>query len=164
MEIGTTARTSSKIELIGNKFQWGITLIPQGSTSGQPNTQLYGGNQVMFKTDTKKQLASWVFLKYFAGPEAQAIYAARTGYFPATISSQETPLLKENYQKYPQKAQAFKEVFQYASIMPPSAALNTIQSDLNKVIEEVLANKISAENAVKKMQANSIKIYKDLAK
>ncbi|MCA1725809.1 MAG: extracellular solute-binding protein, partial [Thermomicrobia bacterium] len=101
MEISTTARTSSKIDLIGTKFNWGITLPPQGKADIKV-TQMYGGNQVLFKSNPKKQLAGWLFMRYFAGTDAQAIYGQKTGYFPATISSQNTELLKKDYTDHPQ--------------------------------------------------------------
>lgn len=118
MEIGTTARTSSKLDLVKDKFKWGITLIPQGK-SGNKVTELYGGNQVLFKTTPEKQLAGWLFMKYFAESNAQSIYAAKTGYFPATLSAQNTDLLKKNYTDNPQKKQAFDEVFPLRESMYP---------------------------------------------
>jgi ABC-type glycerol-3-phosphate transport system substrate-binding protein len=156
MEIGTTARTSSKIDLIQNKFQWGMTLIPQGGRP-EPITELYGGNQVLFKSDEKQELAGWLFMKYFASPEAQAIYAAKTGYFPATISSQDTELLKSNYAQYPQKQQAFDEVFPYAKIDSSSANRRLVDDAVSNAFEMGVSSKLSPEDAMKKAQADASK-------
>lgn len=160
MEIGTTARTSSKLDLIKDKFKWGMTLIPQGSTA-KPITELYGGNQVIFKSTPEKELASWVFMKYFAGPKAQAIYAAKTGYFPATKSSIDTELLKQNYTENPQKKEAFDKVFIHARIDVSTAARRGIDNAVGKAVEAVLSGQISPEEGAKKAQNDAAKALKD---
>jgi len=156
MEIGTTARTSSKIDLIQDSFPWGMALIPQGGRP-EPITELYGGNQVLFKTDEKQQLAGWLFLKHFASSEAQAIYAAKTGYFPATKSAIETDLLKENYATYPQKQQAFDLVFPYAQIDVSTAERSLIDQAVGEAVELGLNGTLSPADAIKKAQADAMK-------
>lgn len=160
MEIGTTARTSSKLDLVKDKFKWGITLIPQGK-SGNKVTELYGGNQVLFKTTPEKQLAGWLFMKYFAESNAQSIYAAKTGYFPATLSAQNTDLLKKNYTDNPQKKQAFEEVFPYARIDVSSAARNKMDTVVGEALQAMTAGKLSPADALKKAQADSTKALKE---
>ncbi|MCU6790999.1 ABC transporter substrate-binding protein [Paenibacillus sp. WQ 127069] len=160
MEIGTTARTSSKLDLIKDKFKWGITLIPQGKSDSKV-TELYGGNQVLFKTTPEKQLAGWLFLKYFAESKAQAIYAAKTGYFPATKSAQDTDLLKKNYADNPQKKQAFDEVFPYARIDVSSAARNKMDTVLGEALQAMNAGKLTPADAMKKAQADVTKTLKE---
>ncbi|SFK96477.1 sn-glycerol 3-phosphate transport system substrate-binding protein [Paenibacillus sp. 1_12] len=160
MEIGTTARTSSKLDLIKDKFKWGITLIPQGKSGGKV-TELYGGNQVLFKTTPEKQLAGWLFLKYFAESKAQAIYAAKTGYFPATKSAQETDLLKKNYAENPQKKQAFDEVFPYALIDVSSAARSKMDTVVGEALQAMNAGKLTPADALKKAQVDATKALKE---
>lgn len=160
MEIGTTARTSSKLDLIKDKFKWGITLIPQGKSDSKV-TELYGGNQVLFKTTPEKQLAGWLFLKYFAESKAQAIYAAKTGYFPATKSAQDTDLLKKNYTDNPQKKQAFDEVFPYARIDVSSAARNKMDTVLGEALQAMNAGKLTPADAMKKAQTDATKTLKE---
>ncbi len=159
MEISTTARTSSKVDLIGTKFNWGITLPPQGKADIKV-TEMYGGNQVLFKSNPKKQLATWLFMRYFAGTDAQAIYGQKTGYFPATISSQNTELLKKDYTDHPQKAQAFKEVFPYAKIQDPNPARNAINDSLDAAINDMLAGKLSPEDTQKRIKSEAEKALK----
>jgi ABC-type glycerol-3-phosphate transport system substrate-binding protein len=162
-EIGTTARTSSKIDLIKDKFPWGITLTPQGKAP-QPITTLYGGNQVLFdRKDPQRNLAGWLFMRYFGGAEAQAIYAARTGYFPATLSAKGSDLLRENYQQYPQKQQAFDEVFPAARIYQPSAAGNSIDKLVSDKTTEVILGKTTPADAAAAMKREADRMLKELA-
>ena len=162
-EISTTARTSSKIDLIKNTFPWGITLTPQGKAP-RPITTLYGGNQVLFdKKDAKRNLAGWLFMRYFGGAEAQSIYAARTGYFPGVLSAKNTDLLKQNYQQFPQKQQAFDEVFPAARIFLPSAAGNSIDTMVSDKTTEVILGKTSPADAAVAMKREADRQLKELA-
>jgi len=162
-EISTTARTSSKIDLIKNTFPWGITLTPQGKAP-QPITTLYGGNQVLFdKKDAKRNLAGWLFMRYFGGSEAQSIYAARTGYFPGVLSAKNTDLLKQNYQQFPQKQQAFDEVFPAARIFLPSAAGNSIDKMVSDKTTEVILGKTTPAEAAAAMKREADRQLKELA-
>ncbi|MFP4112944.1 MAG: extracellular solute-binding protein [Spirochaetota bacterium] len=151
-EISTTARTSTKAELIGDTFDWGITLIPQGDPSN-PSTGLWGGNHVMFASTPEEELASWVFMDYFAGTDGQAIYGARTGYFPARYSSQDTAILSRNYAEWPQKGQAFTEVFPAARITTPTAAGNAIGTVVaDNVMAFLTGDQYTAEETAAKIQ------------
>lgn len=160
MELGTTARTTSKLDLIKDKFEWSITLIPQGDPS-KPSTSLGGGNQVLFKSTPEEQLAGWIFLKYFAGPEGQAIYGARTGYFPASLSAQEIPVLADDYKANPQKQQAFEEIFPYAKAPAATAASGVINDAVNTLILNVYAGKASPADALKSLHAESTKLLEE---
>lgn len=154
MEIGTTARSSTKIELVQDTFDWEINLIPQGVTETK-STGLWGGNHVMFKSTPEEELASWIFMKYFASPDSQAIYAAKTGYFPATKSSLDTELLKQNFGDNPQKRQAFENVFPHARITVPTAASRAINDAASESVAACLNGTISPEDALKKMQRDA---------
>ncbi|KIL43075.1 ABC transporter substrate-binding protein [Jeotgalibacillus campisalis] len=154
MEIGTTARSTTKIELIEDQFEWGISLIPQGDLDNK-STGLWGGNHIMFKAEPEQELASWVFMKYFAGAQAQAIYAEKTGYFPAVQSSLETDLLKEDYEANPQKMDAFEQVFPHARITTPSAASRPVNDTVTEAIANAFNDSITVEEAIQKMQQDA---------
>ena len=151
MEIGTTARTTSKIEKIEDTFEWDIVLIPQGK-AGEQNTALWGGNQVMFKSDPERQLAAWIFLKYFAGGHAQAIYGSLTGYFPATVSALNDPMIIADFAKYPQKQRAFDEILPYAKIESSSPARAQVSNAVNDQSDAFFADRRSAEETAALMQ------------
>lgn len=158
-EIGTTARTVTKINQIGNGFKWSVALTPQ--ETAKPVTQLYGGNHVILDSgDPQVNIASWLFMRWFAGKEAQAIYAARTGYSPAVKSAFDTPLLSADYEANPQKADVFKDVFPYASILPPTASGNAIDTMVSKVVEEVVLGRLTPKDAAQRMDAEATGLLK----
>ncbi|MHA7276428.1 extracellular solute-binding protein [Arthrobacter sp. Hz1] len=153
-ELGTTARTSTKIEQIQDKFQWSVAMTPQ--ESAEPITQLFGGNHVILSSDDPEQeLASWLFMRWFADTEAQSIYAARTGYSPAVESALDTDILSTNYKENPQKAEAFDNVFVNAQIMPPTAAGNAIDDMVTGVVEEVVLGRLTPQEAAERMDSEA---------
>lgn len=153
-ELGTTARTSTKIDQIGDRFDWSVALTPQ--EIDEPITQLWGGNHVILDSgDPEQHLAAWLFMRWFADTEAQAIYAARTGYSPAVSSALETELLSANYEDNPQKRAAFENVFVHAQIMPPTAAGNAIDDMVTGVVEEVVLGRLTPEQAAERMDAQA---------
>ncbi|MHA7293437.1 extracellular solute-binding protein [Arthrobacter sp. HLT1-21] len=153
-ELGTTARTSTKIEQIQDKFQWSVAMTPQ--ESAEPITQLFGGNHVILSSDDPEQeLASWLFMRWFADTEAQSIYAARTGYSPAVESALNTDILSTNYKENPQKAEAFDNVFVNAQIMPPTAAGNAIDDMVTGVVEEVVLGRLTPQEAAERMDSEA---------
>ncbi|MHA7155696.1 extracellular solute-binding protein [Arthrobacter sp. TMN-50] len=153
-ELGTTARTSTKIEQIQDKFQWSVAMTPQ--ESAKPITQLFGGNHVILSSDDPEQeLASWLFMRWFADTEAQSIYAARTGYSPAVESALDTDILSTNYKENPQKAEAFDNVFINAQIMPPTAAGNAIDDMVTGVVEEVVLGRLTPQEAAERMDGEA---------
>ena len=152
IELGTTARASTKIEQIGTKFKWGIAMSP---SEAKPITQLFGGNHVILKsggTDNEK-LAAWLFMRYFADTTGQSVYASRTGYSPAVKSALETPLLKADFTKNPQKLQVFEKVFVNAQILPATSAGNAINALVDQAVEAVAEGKSTPEEAAKRMDA-----------
>lgn len=154
VELGTTARTSTKIDQIGDRFDWSVALTPQ--ETDEPVTQLWGGNHVLFDSgDPEQELAAWLFMRWFADTEAQAIYAARTGYSPAVRSSLDTELLSANYEEYPQKLAAFENVFVNAQILPPTSAGNAIADMVTGVVEETVLGRLTPEEAAERMDAEA---------
>lgn len=154
VELGTTARTSTKIEQIGDRFAWSVARTPQ--ETDEPITQLWGGNHVILASgDPEQELAAWLFMRWFAGTEAQSIYAARTGYSPAVRSALDTELLSANYEENPQKLAAFENVFVNAEILPPTAAGNAINDMVTGVVEEVVLGRLTPQEAAERMDAEA---------
>jgi ABC-type glycerol-3-phosphate transport system substrate-binding protein len=154
VEMGTTARTSTKIEQIGDRFEWSVASTPQ--EIDEPITQLWGGNHVILDSgDPEQHLAAWLFMRWFADTEAQSIYAARTGYSPAVRSALDTEILSANYEEYPQKLAAFENVFVNAQILPPTAAGNAINDMVTGVVEEVVLGRLTPEEAAERMDAEA---------
>lgn len=99
----------------GAKFNWNIAMLPQGNNGGTPVTVSYGGNVTLFKSkDPQKELAAWLFIKYFASTNVSAQWSTATGYLPVRKSSADTQIVQEQFQKLPPYRVAVTEIQQYS--------------------------------------------------
>ena len=88
-------------------------MIPQGGAP-TPVTVAYGGNINLFKSNSpEKQLAAWLFIKYFTSTDVNAEWSTATGYLPVRKSSAETQTVKEQFTKLPAYQVAVTEIQQY---------------------------------------------------
>ena len=99
----------------GAKFNWNVAMLPQGANGGTPVTTSYGGNVTLFKSNSpEKQLAAWLFVKYFASTNVSASWSAATGYLPVRRSSADTQTVKDQFTKLPPYQVAVTEIQQYS--------------------------------------------------
>ena len=66
-------------------FDWDVAPIPH--TTAKPVMNMYGASISVCKTTPEKQLASWIFLKWFTEPEQQARWVEVANYFPVRKST-----------------------------------------------------------------------------
>jgi len=114
--LGTTSGLSFYKSAVdkGAKFNWNIAIIPQGNNGGTPVTTSYGGNVTLFKSNSpEKQLAAWLFIKYFASTNVSAQWSSSTGYLPVRKSSTDTQAVKDQFAKLPPYQVAVTEIQQY---------------------------------------------------
>lgn len=92
-DIATVAEESGK-----DPDEWGVTAIPH--TTAEPVQNIYGGDVMVTATTPERQLAAWIFTKWFTSPEIQARWAMMSGYFPTREGSNEflTDFFNENKQ------------------------------------------------------------------
>ena len=68
----------------GAGFNWGIAAPPR--RVDDPVTNLYGASISIPRSTPEQELATWIFVKYFTSPEAQAKWARASNYFPVRQS------------------------------------------------------------------------------
>ncbi|WP_424950743.1 ABC transporter substrate-binding protein [Deinococcus sp.] len=69
----------------GAAFTW--SAAPVAHTTKQPTANLYGASVSLPVTnDPKRELAAWLFVKYWASPDVQATWAKGSNYFPTRKS------------------------------------------------------------------------------
>ena len=76
----------------GDNSRWDVSVIPQG-TADKKRTVLFGANISIMKSTPEKQLAAWLFIKYFTRPDVTARWGLdpSNGYFPVRQSALDTP-------------------------------------------------------------------------
>ncbi len=122
-------------------FNWSIAL-PPARTPG-PVVDLYGPSICIFKTSPERQLASWLFLKWFTQPEQNARWSVATGYLPVRISAAESPLFKGH--PLLRKAMDF---IPYARSEPALYGWEAVRSILYRTMDDVVSGKKTPEEAI----------------
>ena len=81
---------------IGGAFELGVAPYMAATEGGLSAASTGGSSVVLFRHDAARQAAAWSFVRYLTGAEAQADFAASTGYLPANRLAVETEAWK-NY-------------------------------------------------------------------
>ena len=141
-------------------INWSITNIPQ-SDPAKPKTVQYGANIAIFKSTPEKQLASWLFVKWFADAAQTAEWAVKSSYMPVRKSAADTDTLKNAWKTDVQGKQAFDQIG--TSIPEPNVRG---QQDIRTVIEDMLNAVVAGKvtdigKAVKDAGAKANQILKD---
>ena len=69
----------------GAGFDWGVAAPPR--TGLEPVVNFYGASVSVCRTTPERQLAAWLFLKWFTEPPQQARWVKASNYFPARRST-----------------------------------------------------------------------------
>lgn len=141
-------------------FEWSVAAVPQAFAGGKPALDLYGASVSVPKTSPEKQLAAWLFVKWFSEPKQQAKWTeASGGYFPVRKSAE--PLIADYLAKNPKFAAAWK-LLNSADLKsePPYAGYDLVRDKMLAAYNAILDGKdIDKTLADLEQQAN--KIYKD---
>ncbi|MBA3376744.1 MAG: ABC transporter substrate-binding protein, partial [Actinobacteria bacterium] len=136
---------------------WTITGIPQ-TDPAKAKTVQYGANIIAFRSTPEKQLASWMFIKWFADGDQTADWAIKSSYMPVRKSAVDNAALKTYWAKDTQGKAAFD--LSGTAVPEPNARG---QQDIRTVIEDMLTaiatgKATDAEKAVKDagVKANAI--------
>lgn len=76
---------SSAVNDDGMGFRWEAAAPPH--TGDRPVVNVYGASVSVCRTTPERQLAAWLFLKWFTEPEQQARWVRASNYFPARRST-----------------------------------------------------------------------------
>lgn len=158
--IGAAMQKDPKNPAAGDKFNWNGTVIPQGPDNLKtPKTALYGANAIIFKTTPEKQLASWLFLKYFSSRDVTAYWSIQSGYLPVRKSAAESDLMKKFFAEKPLNRAAFDNA-PYGKGEPQPAGWTKARTDIEDAETQIVNKQLTAADAAKQLQS---KINTDLA-
>jgi ABC-type glycerol-3-phosphate transport system substrate-binding protein len=130
---------------VESEFKWSIAPFPH--EAAKPIVGMYGPTFCVFKTTPQKQLAGWLFIKWFTEPEQAARWAIAAKHFPVHKSAIETETMKAYFEENPLYEEAFG-LLEYAMMEPAIAGWRGIQDVLNKAIVGVASGQISPEEAI----------------
>ncbi len=139
---------------------WSVAAPPQTGTTS-PATVMFGANVTVFKSTPQKQLASWIFIKWFSDQANTADWATKSYYMPVRKSAANDEALKTYWTKTdPQGKQAFDAVPN--SIPEPNVrGQQDIRDVLLNMYVSVVTGKATPEQALKDAATKANQILKD---
>jgi multiple sugar transport system substrate-binding protein len=142
-------------------FDWNIAPVPQSSASRAPAIDLYGASVSVPKTTAQKQLAAWLFIKWFSEPTQQAAWTKVSKYFPVRKSAE--PLIKDLLDSDPKFATAWnllKTVDLKAE--PPYAGYDLARDAMTAAYSKILEG-ADPDRTLADLETQANKIFKDSA-
>jgi ABC-type glycerol-3-phosphate transport system substrate-binding protein len=142
-------------------FSWSIANLPQSTTDAtKAKTVQFGANVAVFKSTPEKQLASWLFIKWFTETEQSAQFASTSYYMPVRKTAADSQVLKDYWTKVPQGKQGF-ELIQYSTPEPNIRGQQDIRDVIFNMITEVITAKSTPEAAITTAGTKANQIIKD---
>lgn len=140
----------------GANFAWNVGAVPH--TTKDPVQNVYGASVSMPKTTEERQLATWLFVKYFTSAEVQAEWSVASNYFPvrASVANGLTDYFTTNT--------AYKTAFdmlKFSKFEPPVPGYDPVRVEMSNAMAAIIngedvmtalealnttANEILAEN------------------
>ncbi len=149
--LASTANLAGVLANVGDSFEVGTAYFPYINEGDKGGVSTGGGTLWMVNSgDEKKMDAAWEFIQYMINPENQAVWNAKTGYFPINMKAHDTDTFKENISKYPQFQTALDQL--HASSPEYVGSLLSVFPEVRKYVEDVtekvILKTITPEQAV----------------
>ncbi|OQY25823.1 MAG: hypothetical protein B6I34_01480 [Anaerolineaceae bacterium 4572_32.1] len=115
--------------------EWGIALPPHDTP--EPVVDIYGPSVTVFKTTPERQLASWLFIRWFTEREQTAEWAKDSSYFPVRKSA--AAEMTDFFASNPMYAQAWSWV-QYGRTEPSVPGWQEVRGIIGDAMSEIVLN------------------------
>ena len=144
----------------GGAFDWSVAAPP--TTTGKPTLNLYGASVSIPKTTPQKQLAAWLFVKWFSEPKQQAHWVEVSSYFPVRKSA--VGLLTDYLKMDPKFAAAWNLLNSSQLKTEPSSYPGyELVRDKIKGAYNAILDGANIDDTLKKLDTDANKILKDSA-
>ena len=154
------ARPSYRAAMKEPKPNWRIVSIPQQDAS-TARTVAYGANIAAFSSTPQKQLASWVFMKWFADTTRTAMWSIASSYLPVRKSAANDATLKNSWSSTDPQG---KEAFDQSGTSQPEPNVRG-QQDIRTVVADgitaILTGRDTPEHALQLASTKANQILKD---
>jgi len=142
-------------------FEWTVAPVPQLTATSSPAIDLYGASVSVPKSTPQKQLAAWLFIRWFSEPKQQAQWTHVSKYFPVRKAAE--PLIKDMLDADPRFARAWS-ILKTASLKsePPFAGYDLVRDAITTAYSKVLDGADIPATLVD-LQAQATKIFAESA-
>ncbi len=117
----------------GSAHAWTVIAFPH--TTADPVQNIYGASVSIPKSTPERELAAWLFLKYYTSKEAQSTWSKVSGYFPvrASVAEGMTDYFAENV--------TFKAAFDllpFGTFEPPVPGYDFVREQVNLSVTAIM--------------------------
>jgi multiple sugar transport system substrate-binding protein/sn-glycerol 3-phosphate transport system substrate-binding protein len=130
----------------GARFDWSIAPLPR--TTSDPVINVYGASVSMPKTTPERELATWLFVKYFTSPPVQADWGRASNYFPVRQSA------AVRLQDYFQQNLAYKTAFdllQYTKSEPRVPGYDFVRTLAEEAMAAIFAHSREVQQTLQRL-------------
>ena len=117
----------------GATFAWSVAPLPR--RTDEPVVNVYGASVSIGASTPEKELAAWLFLKYYTSPEVQATWAQVSNYFPVRQSVAEN--MSEYFAQNPAYQTAF-DLLPYGRSEPPVPGYDFVRDRVREVMAAIV--------------------------
>ena len=142
-------------------FDWVIAPVPQASATAAPAIDLYGASLSVTRSTPEKQLAAWLFIRWFSEPRQQAQWAHVSMYFPVRRAAE--PMIRDLLEANPKFAAAW-EILKTANLRaePPYAGYDLVRDAITSAYSRVLDG-ADVDSTLAELQAQADRLFKESA-
>jgi len=110
----------------GAGHEWSIAALP--TSTGVIKQNVYGASVGIPKSTPERELAAWIWLKYYTSPEPQAAWAKSSLYFPTRTSVAED--MTAFFLANPAYKKGF-DLLKYGAFEPPVPGYDFVRTEVN---------------------------------
>ncbi len=152
---------ASSIAKVEKPFQWQYTMHPQANPD-KPIVNLYGASWSVLKTTPEKELAAWLFMKFFTEKDNTAAFATTSNYMAVRASASQLAIDKvktsKSFAKFPEAAASYANQYswiQYGAVEAPVVGYDPVRALIQDMVTKVGVKgdgdpKAALDEAVKK--------------
>ncbi len=116
----------------GAGFEWSVAALPN---TGTPKQNVYGASVSIPKSTPERELAAWIFIKYYTSPEVQKLWAEASGYFPVRESVAE---MMTDYMAANPTYKASWDLLEYGWFEPAVPGYDFVRDEIEVVMAAVV--------------------------
>ena len=142
-------------------FNWVIAPVPQATATAAPAIDLFGASLSVPRSTPEKQLAAWLFIRWFSEPKQQARWAHVSMYFPVRRAAE--PMIRDLLEANPKFAVAWN-ILKTANLRaePPYAGYDLVRDAITAAYSKVLDG-ADADSTLVDLQAQADKLFRESA-
>jgi len=118
----------------GAAFDWSVAALPN---KGTPKQDVYGASVSIPKSTPERELAAWIFIKYYTSPEVQKLWAEASGYFPVRQSVAD---MMTDYMAANPTYKASWDLLKYGWFEPAVPGYDFVRDEIEVVMAAVVDN------------------------